>query len=500
MKHKNIAIQVLVSVFIVTFAGVAHAFNDGDVLALTKENFDRVVRAIWEENHGLRTRGILGESEARLCIAVPTYPKPDSQSKAQNPLSWHLDFFSNPVLTKDRDRQLRQLDALVKVGLMKKVQTMIEIDNEVKKVVRYSLTEKGWAASDYNRGTSCFVYGASRYLGVSRYERKNIGGKAGAEIVEVHARVGLASENDLEPWARDQEILAEFTEIKRQLDGQEFVVMLARSEGEWVNYVNMIRDEASKKREQREKHESAGVSQQPRISAEMKPRIDELNRLPAPTPEEIRKLLEAMHGVGQKDPWPIPCLYLPGSERLPVDKALFTFNPSRYSVAIFSNKERAAYDRVANKTLPYLNMLERLGILSKTVIRDSLGKGSDAESKYDTFVYKLASPYENRIHPNYPYCFPLGKPVVEFVDIQIAESDENGFPNSSFRYKLKVMYKSPPTWMRDAQLMDEWADLRGVIEHGVACEGKFNFNRKTREQRSGSGSCWLAFDSYYENY
>ena len=102
--------------------------------------------------------------------------------------------------------------------------------------------------------------------------------------------------------------------------------------------------------------------------------------------------------------------------------------------------------------------------------------------------------------PSEPTCFPLGKSTVEFVDVQIAENDENGFPNSSFRYKLKVMYKEPPAWMNDPVLKDTWTDLRGVIENGRACDGQFGFDRKTRKMHSGAGSCWWAFDSYYENY
>jgi hypothetical protein len=54
--------------------------------------------------------------------------------------------------------------------------------------------------------------------------------------------------------------------------------------------------------------------------------------------------------------------------------------------------------------------------------------------------------------------------------------------------------------MNDPLLREGWPELRGVVENGMACDGKFGFNRKTRDKHSGMGSCWWAFDSYYENY
>ncbi len=399
-------------------------------------------------------------------------------------------------MTKEREKQLRQFDALTKVGLLKKFHTTIKLNGEMREVNRYSLTEKGWAASDYTRDMSCFAYGAARYLGISGVEPKVIRTQAGLELYEVRARVGLGSEADLAPWARDQEVQAEFSDITKNLDGKEFAVLLVRGGGEWVDYQSMLRDKA---RKSATTHPNPSRSEHPHVSDEVKRKINELNALPAPTVDEVKKLLQVMHGVGRKDPWPIPCLYLPGSEKLPVDKELFGYYPSHYSVAIFTSKNRSAYDRVSKKTIPYLNMLEQLGILTKHAAQNVPGTGRDV-GWFDAYIYELTPAYQNRTDSRYPYCFPLGDPTVEFVDLQIAEKDEFGFPNSSFRYKLKVMYKTPPAWMSDPLLRERWPELQGVTEHGMACQGKFGFDRKTRDEHSGSGSCWWAFDSYYENY
>jgi hypothetical protein len=314
----------------------------------------------------------------------------------------------------------------------------------------------------------------------------------------VRAKAGLSSETDLAPWARDPGVQAEFPEIRKNLGGQEFAVMLVRGAGEWVDFQTMLRDKLVKKDT---KFTKESESIRPSVSVETQRTIDEQNALPAPSVDEVKKLLQETHGVGRKDPWPIPCIYLPGSEKLPVDKRLFTSNPPHYSVAIFLNKDRTAYDRVAKKTIPYLDMLERLGIVIKRAQKGVAGEGKDSGAEFDANVYELSPDYGNRIHPRYPYCFPLGDPAVEFVDVQVAEHVNGyGYRESFFRYKLKVMYRSPPAWMKDNLLLDGWSELRGVIDRGMACEGEFGFDKKTRDKHAGGGSCWWGFDSYDENY
>jgi hypothetical protein len=475
----------------------AHAGDEWKAAPPTNEDFDRVLRETWKQNSGTQVGDSFGEPAARLCIAVPTNPAPDSRSKAHLPLAWHLDFFANAALTKEREKQLRQLDALAKVGLLEKVATTAKLNGETVGVTRYTLTQKGWKASGYARGVSCFTYGESYYLGVTRFEPKVVRDQASLEIYEVHARVGVRSETQIEPWARDREIQAEFPEIKKNLDGRDFAALLVRRGGEWVEYQSMLRDEALKTTTSTANQDRPG---RPSISNQEKRMLDELIALPPPTIDEVKKLLQSSHGVGQANPWPIPCLDLPGSEKLPVDRTLHSNKHPRYSVAVFSNKVRTPYDRVAIKTIPYLDMLEKIGVLSRHVETGVAGKGRDAGAVFDAYVFKLTPAYENRIHSRYTECFPLGPPTVEFVDIQIAEKDMNGFPDSSFRYKLKVMYRTPPAWMNAPVLKAGWPELRGVVEHGMACQGHFSFNRKTRGQEGGGGSCWWAFDSYYENY
>ncbi|MBK9019539.1 MAG: hypothetical protein IPL72_05880 [Sulfuritalea sp.] len=237
----------------------------------------------------------------------------------------------------------------------------------------------------------------------------------------------------------------------------------------------------------------------PHISQRMPGGIHEQDSLPPPSIDEIKGLLQAQHGVGKADPGPLSCLYLPGAEKLPVDKKLFSQNPPRYSVAVFTNKDRTNHDVVAMKTIPLLNLLEELGILTKSIRTEVPGEGRDSGKMFDALVYTLAPGYLDRTHSRYPYCFSLGEPSVEFIDIQIGEHVQPSYQRSTFRYKLKLTFSNPPSWMRDPLLISRWDELRGVLAHGKACIGQSDFDRKIREERNGRGACRWAFDSYYEN-
>ena len=475
-----------------------HASEKGHEIQPAQTDLENAVRALWERmNPSHRGDHFFYPAVQPLCIPLPVHPAPDAKSKAELPMAWHVDFYADTMLREDRATQLRQLDALAKVGLLSKSHPTTKENGKTRPITRYALTEKGWAASGYSPEMTCFAYGTARYLGIIPSRTKLIGSQDGAELYEVRRRSGLASETDLAPWARDTHIQAMFPEIGKNLAGQEFTVAVVRKDGKWLDY------DSAMKTLQLQKSADAGNAQRPenlRISSEMKRQIDKLKALPAPTVNEIKKILETSHGVGQQDPWPIPCIDLPGIDNLPVDKRLSDNGLHRYAVAIFTDKPRGPYDRVANKTIPYLNLLERLGIVAKRAAKKVAGEGKDAGKFFKADIYTLTPAYKHRLGSRYSTCFPLGKPSIEFVDIQIAESDSFGFPNASFRYKLKVLYRQPPPWMTEPTLQKGWSELRQALENGMACEGEFAFDKKTRTKQSGVGSCWWAFDSYVENY
>lgn len=479
---------------------VTYVFNKWESAQPSIKNFDIAVRSIWEVGHGVRDGNPFGDSNDSLCTPVPLHPKPDAMSKSREPMAWHIDFYLNAApISKDREKQLRQLDALSKVGLLEKSKEKVTVNNEIKDVTRYSLTGKGWGASNYSRNSSCFVYGTPRYLGINRFESSKATDNQ-TEIYIAYAKIGLESDDDLVPWATELEIQKEFPEVTKTVRWKEIPVALVHSEGKWIEYKsNSFKNVQNKNGKLTKQTDSE--SQMP---DEMKRKINELNSLPPPTVDEIKKLLQIQHGVGQKNPWPTPRIDLPGLGKLPVDK-IFTDKGSarslipHYSVAIYLNKERKAYDPIAIKTIPYLNTLERIGILTKHVGKNIPGTGKDEGKYFDAYIYELETSYKDKVVESYPIGFPLGESSVEFIDIQIAENNTRGYPGSSVRYKLKVMYKDPPSWMKDPELLNEWEELRGVIKHGMACDGEFEFDRHDRHLYGGAGSCWWAFNSY-QNY
>jgi hypothetical protein len=411
-------------------------------------------------------------------------------------MAWHFDFVSDKPLTKEREIQLRQLDALSKAGLLDKFNTVANIADETKKVIRYRLSWKGWAASRYKKNDpACFVYGTPRYLGSTGIPTM-AGKHAGFEIYMVKGKVGLGSEAELAPWAKNQEFRSVFPEIDKMVDGKEYSLGLIRDGDEWFNADDILNGKSRKSLRSISEELKQDKSNVPKIVAEG-------DELPDPTVDELRKLLQTLYGnYGDNN-----CLYLPSDGgKLPVDKELYRSNSNTnqdYAVAIFTNKDRTSYDRVFKKTIPYLNMLEQLGIVTKHAERNIPGEGREEKKLFDAQIFELTSQYKNRNRPGRPYCFPLGKPTVEIVDIQLGKRRRFGgniMPESHFRYKLRVMYKNLPVWMNDSLLMDSWPELKGIVERGWACDGALSFDRKTRKTGAGGGSCWWAFDSYYENY
>lgn len=455
------------------------AFGQLQASQPTAEVFDVVLRKHWE-----RRNSSFDDPNNDIFIAVQPYPAPDNRSIESGTMrrNWHWDFYTEAT-PRGREKQIRQLNALVKVGLLEKFNALVASADSPKEALRYRLTDKGWAASGYPGCTPCFIYGQRQFHKVVRFQPSVISNEAGFEVYEVQAEVGLRSEEDLVSWARDQDVQSEFPDIKKSLEANEVTIQVARGGGGWTEFQSMLRSRPIP----------------PHISQRMSGGVHEQDSLLPPTIDEIRSLLLTAYGVGKKEPWPIPCLYLPGAEKLPVDKALFGQSHSRYSVAIFTNKDRAAHDVVVKKTIPMLNLLEELGVLTKSSASDVSGDGKDRGKVFDALVYTLTSDYLDRTHPRHPYCFPLGEPSVEFIDVQIGEHQQPSYQRSIFRYKLRLSYNNPPSWMRDARLLSRWDELRGVLEHGMGCIGRADFDRKVREQRNGGGQCRWAFDSYYEN-
>ncbi len=463
----------------------------------SQESFDKLARSVWDKQARPAGSRYERNSLTHPCLSVPLYPEPDARSRATEPMAWHLDFVTDALPSPQRQAQRNQIDALVDAGLMEESFEVGEVKGSVVPVKRFRLSEKGWLASGYGRA-SCFEFGVVRYLGVTGFSPRVVNTEAGLEFYEIHARYGIAAAQDLAPWAANPGLQEQFPEVRKALEGQEFVILAVRGGGGWVDYQSMMQ------KAMRAKSGVGGTDEDEAtraISDETRAEIRALEALAPPAPEEIKAHLLEMNEAGNPNPLPSSCLYLPGGySTVPVDVEMGQRNPPRYKVAIVKNKVRPTWDPVAKRTMPYLDRLEALGVLTKTAgsIPDPKGEPQGAVQQ-EAEIYELAPRFTTGGAERSPACLSLGMPTVQFVEIRILDRTVEGYPFSSFRYKLRIRYQDPPVWMKDPALTKNWSELRGVVENGKACSGEFSFDRRTRKASGGAGGCWWAFDSYIEN-
>ena len=433
----------------------------------TKEDFDKVLRNLWNE----KTKSDLKfrKSPTTQCLPLPTTPRPDARSKVSRSPSWHLDF----ALEGTTEDKLRKFEVLTAVGLLEREDTTATINGKNTPVARYRLTNEGWATSLYSKSETCFYYGQTKYLGISRFNLAP--GNTETKNYVVYAKVGLPSESDLAPWAKQPIIQTEFPEIKKQLEGREYGVILTQKNGQWVEN-----------------------SPNPQATI---PLVITQNFQPKPDIADIKASLRKSFGES-KNKYGInlsSCLPLPGTERFPVDKALHRRDPAHYAVAIFQDKERKSHDRVTNKTQPYLKMLEQIGVLTKTSQQiNVVEKG--VSTQHAAQVYELGPKYQDKISPNNPDYIPLGEQTLEFVDIQIFERKIfEQPPKPMFAFKLRLRFNNPSAVWKNKSVINGWPDLKGALLQGKVCEGEYEFDPITREAGTGGATCWWAFDSQEEN-
>lgn len=488
MKKSVIAYVAVILGITGVMATGAYGYQKWQSARPTIENFDKALRIMWEE-------GEIGRSN-RQCIEVPIWPKPDAQSKTKRIMVSHMDFITDGVTAVDRLQQIDKLDLLAKAGLLEKESAIIEVGEGRYNGNRYRVSNKGWVASAAYGPPSCFIYGKARYLGITKSEARTTKSDGALEVYAVQARIGIASVDELEPWAQSVEVQEAFPEIRKQLDGEEITVFLVRGDDGWSDYSKLAmriargsggaatQSESGEAKEQRKKYQE---------------RLAYLSKLPAPGREEIERLVSEKFLTSDYPQWPSACLHLPSSGGLPVDRVLSTYHRAHYKVAVFSNKERKPGDKIIGKTQPYLDMLERLGVISKKVEENFQSGKSPDSPVYTAYVYTLTPEYADKVDSSYPNCFPLGVPSLEILALDIRDNDRNSQAGASVSYKVRLLYPNAPAWMHEPSLMNGWPELKGILEKGYACDGRFEFDKEVREMRAGGGSCWKVFDSDDEN-
>lgn len=310
---------------------------------------------------------------------------------------------------------------------------------------------------------------------------------------------GAGPIDGLAEWARSAAVRSAFPEIDRQLAGVPFRVLFTWDGKQWVDAYTFRQ---RMNRPQREGGTDAQRPTEPDVEEAIKRERAHLERLGPPTVEEVKSILNASYGEHQKGPSSMECIALPGSSRLPVDRELTPWTPNRgyqrYAVAVFTNNKRPIFDPVWKKTRPYLETLQSLGVMTKRSQQGISGNGGEGNLQFDADVYELAQPFATAMDVERSKCLSLGKPTVEFVAVELSEQDYAGVPRSFLRYKLRIRYKAPPAWVKEPQVAG-WDEVQSALQHGRACDGHFEFDRRERIFVGGSGSCWWAFDSYAEN-
>lgn len=465
---------------------VAYGVHHWQVSRPSKVNLEKVARSIWA--HSSRSDGgrIFVSPRGVVCLPLPQDTPPDSNSKARWGMSWHMDFLDQAAASPARQKHLARLDALVSADLLLRKSVSVATPSGPQVTHRYVLSDAGWAAMPYDlqREGACFVFARTQYLRTTEIEEVESRDPQAQEskVFRVTARVGVASAAELQPWTRDPKMMSLFPEIQQALDGRDFVVQVSRNQGEWVNHNEIL--------EAKRHPERAAYMAQLPTQAEIDQAFEAMRKLPAPTREELIALLQKQHGHGRTDDG-LGCVPLPGSEKLPVDQKMDSTPSIPYRVAISNNIDRKPYDLVSKRTQPYLNRLEQLGVLVKVP--------DGAPGTYlATDFYELAPTYVESLYRPFGDCLAVGPPLVEMVDLQVFEEDALGRPGTSFQYKLRLTYPDHPEWMNDPVLFSQWSELRGLLERGMACDGRFDFDREKREMGSGVGTCWPAFDSVTE--
>jgi hypothetical protein len=457
----------------------------------TEINLERAARSALEYRGGmLHLANPYGDLEKPACLPLPWNPMPDARSRKERVMGWHMDFLPGDPGSEDRQQQLQKLDALNAVGLLRKRLDTNRIDGELKQVSRYTMTNQGWRAASYERAyrskLPCFTLGKPRFLAMTGHQRRNA---AGGQY-QVATLIGFGSEDELEPWARDERVQAAFPQIKAYLKGRKASVTLVRAWDGWIN-PNELRDRQRRADQLEVLFDLIGYTSDERYMKHPE-RVSKQRAYPAPTEEEARVIIEDRHiddAVFLK--WQPDCISLPGGSEFPVDENRSSH--LRYAVSVFMKKNREPNDRVAAITIPYLELLERAGILTRKV-KENFLEVADGDSDFDIHTFRLAPQYRDSIDKAHPSCLTLGKPSIEITDLDIVEDTPAGLPFSHFRYKLKLHYRSPPNWMRDTALRATWTELDHALVQGKACRGELKFDRETREA-SGDSSCWWAFDS-----
>jgi len=421
-------------------------------------------------------------AQERQCLRISHSLHRGEPARSKNAFKWVIDI---PAEDKVPDRlisKVRELDALVSVGLLSKEMVDVENGADSKILIRYRLTVKGWEAQAGRKDKACFYLGRARHLAINKIEEIQVPvGKGVKETAyKVTALVGFENSSVLPEWANHPDVRKSFPIIEKLASGYERSILMENKYGAWREYLSPSTLERMIK---------SGGDRSENYFSENKPETD-------------RDVMLKEFTFDDHDNKYLSCISLPGqsSNGIRVDKNLSSYKTSDYKVAIFDNKERSKWDKIEVETKPYLERLVNSGLLTSYPAGEIEGEKKDRGKYFSGTIYQLSQDYQHIIDKERG-CIFLGKGEVNVVQLDILASNtwDAPFGRESVRYKYIMKFPNPPEWAKDKVLQAWWSDLKGALQYGLACDGKFEIDL-TRERKlgAGAGSCWWAYNSVSE--
>jgi len=421
-------------------------------------------------------------AQKRRCLRISHSLHKGEPARSKNSFKWVID---TPAEDKVPDRltsKVKELDALVSAGLLSKKRVEFEDGTSSKPLNRYRLTVKGWEAQAGRKNKACFYLGRAKHLAINKIEEIEVPvGKAVKETAyKVTALVGFESSSVLPEWANHPDVRESFPMIDKLVSGYERSILMENKYGTWREYLSPSTLKRMKK---------SGRGRSENHFSENKEKTD----------RDVM-LQEFTFDDHANKYW--SCISLPGqsSNGIRVDKNLSSHRARNYKVAIFDNKERSKWDNIEAETKPYLERLVNSGLLTSYPVEEIEGEKKYRGKYFSGTIYQLSQDYKHIIDKERG-CIFLGKGEVNVVQLEILASNtwDVPFGRESVRYKYIMKFPNPPEWAKDKVLQAWWSDLKGALQYGLACDGKFEIDL-TRERKlgGGAGSCWWAYNSVSE--
>ncbi|UJF21530.1 hypothetical protein [Shewanella sp. OMA3-2] len=481
-KENNMdVLQAFFITFILTLSSNIYASDPSNI---ESDNQKKDIFEAIKKNENLKPHFTYESSISEFvstdqCIRINHNLHKGERQKSQRAFKWVIDVPTEGKITSQETIGIKELDALAIVNLLSKKIVYIDIDSVKQKFNRYRLTLKGWR---YLVGSDCFYLGKAEHRSVISINKPQVPiNRDGQEVpYRVTTIVGLSDEFKLPDWTNHKDIRQAFPLIDKLVNGYEQVIPMHKVNGEWVEYLS--------------------PSSIKRMAKSGKIRSINYFNINAPITKK-EHMLDAFEIEEHRNKY-WNCISLPGqsSNGAEVDQKPKSGNPYDYSVAIFDNLQRSKWDNIEIKTKPYLDQLVEAGLLTSHLQKGIEGNKKNRGSLFSGTVYQL-NPNYNHIIDKDRGCIYLGKGKVNLVDLTIIASNARGNNSQQeiVKYKYIMAFPKPPEWAKDPVLQSQWSDLKGALDHGLACDGTFEIDlTEERKMGSGGGSCWWAYNSVAE--